>query len=350
MRMTKLRPFYFALPLIIAFAGCSGEKQHSFQTSSDDILINQVGYATNSEKKALIRSAADSFVIRDLEGETVFAGKSSDRTYWELSGDSVRVADFSELRADGEFLLCIDDTICSYPFKIGDQLYSELADAALKSYYYARCSFAIDEEYGGKWHRPAGHPDTLVMIHESAADEKRPAESFISSPGGWYDAGDYGKYVVNSSITTWTLLQSLQLNEKYHLDQNLNIPESANELPDILDEALVNLKWMMSMQDKEDGGLYHKLTTKNFDDFIMPHETSKQRYVVQKSTSATLDYASTIAAASRIASKYQLEDLAIEMKESATQAWEWAVSNPDQFYNQPEDFSTGAYPEYQVIH
>ena len=52
--------------------------------------------------------------------------------------------------------------------------------------------------YAGKWKRAEGHPDTMVIIHPSAASPERKAGSFISTPGGWYDAGDYNKYIVNS--------------------------------------------------------------------------------------------------------------------------------------------------------
>ncbi len=335
--------------IIILNGSCKRANSEFNRTTSEDILINQLGYPTEADKKALVRLAAETFQLKDLNGETVFSGEPSEKMYWELSGDSVQVADFSDVLKAGEYILCIEDTLCSPPFEIGDHLYSALADASLKSYYYARCGVAIDEQYGGKWNRPAGHPDTLVIIHDSAEDRNRPAGKTLSSPGGWYDAGDYGKYIVNSSITTYTLLQSLMLNARYHQSQDLNIPESGNDLPDILDEALVNLSWMMTMQDPADGGVYHKLTTKNFDDFIMPHETSKERYVVQKSTSATLDYASTMAAASRIVREYKLEDLADEMRESALSAWNWALKNPDEFYMQPEDITTGAYPDTTYV-
>ena len=337
------------LLLAIFITACSEKATQTLPAPSVDILINQVGYPTESSKKALIRVKAESFQIKDLKGNTVYNSDVSDARYWDLSGDSVRVADFSAFNKRGEFVLCVSDSLCSYPFKIDDEPYKDLADASLKSYYYARCSFAIDEQYGGIWHRPAGHPDTLVMIHESAADKKRPQGSIISSPGGWYDAGDYGKYIVNSSITTWTLLQSMVINKQFHSDQDLNIPESNNETPDILDEALINLSWMMTMQDPNDGGVYHKLTTKRFDDFIMPHETNKQRYVVQKSTSAALDYAATIATASRVIRKYEKQELADKMMESAIKAWEWARNNPDDFYIQPDDISTGAYPDTTYV-
>lgn len=327
----------------LAITGCNAQS-----LSKNDLLINQIGYPVDAAKKALIRGNADSFILKNSAGNTVFEGSISEPNYWELSGDAVGVADFSSVNQPGEYTLCVKE-VCSYPFQIGPNLYKELADAALKSYYYARAGVDILEEFGGKWNYKAGHPDTEVYIHASAADERRPEGSTISSPGGWYDAGDYGKYIVNSSITTWTILQSLTLNTEFHADQNLNIPESGNDLPDILDEALVNLRWMMTMQDPADGGLYHKLTTKNFDGFIMPDQTTADRYVVMKSTSATLDFASTMAAAHRILSDYGQTEIANQMANQAKMAWDWAMENPALFYEQPEDVSTGAYPDTSLV-
>lgn len=121
----------------------------------------------------------------------------------------------------------------------------------------------------------------MVYIHPSAQTDKRPAGSIISSPGGWYDAGDYNKYIVNSGISTYTLLGAYEHNPEYFDTLKLNIPESNNKIPDILDEALYNIKWMLTMQDA-DGGVYHKLTNPNFDGFIMPDEADQKRYVVEK--------------------------------------------------------------------
>lgn len=344
--LTRTLPFLLIISFLVLGYSTGNSQTSDF---SNDILLNQIGYPTKAAKKALIRSDVKSFEVKDSDGKTVFTGTLSEPSYWKLSGDAVSVADFSKLTEKGEYILCIGNTGCSASFEIGESLYGDLADAALKSYYYSRVGVDIEEQYGGKWNWKAGHPDTEVMIHASAADENRPEGTIIASPGGWYDAGDYGKYIVNSSITTWTILQSFALNTDYHKNQNLNIPESGNNVPDILDEALVNLKWMMTMQDPRDGGLYHKLTTKNFDGFKMPDETTAQRYFLQKSTSATLDFVSTMAAAHRIFSRNNQTEIANKMSQQAKLAWNWAMKNPNIFYNQPSDVSTGAYHDTSLV-
>src|SRR6185369_10176576 len=67
------------------------------------------------------------------------------------------------------------------------------------------------------------------------------------SSGGWHDAGDYGRYVVNSGITTGTLLWTWEMFGTRVRDVRLNIPESGNGTPDLLNEIRWNLEWMFTM-------------------------------------------------------------------------------------------------------
>jgi len=185
-----------------------------------------------------------------------------------------------------------------------------------------------------------------VIVHASAASAGRPAGTVISSPGGWYDAGDYNKYIVNSSITNYTLLLFYQMFPEYCRSLNLNIPESSNDVPDLVDELLWNLKWYLTMQDPADGGVYHKLTNLNFCGFVMPHEATDPRYVVMKSTAATLDFAAVTAMAHRIFANdpsEELRTLAASCLEASGKAMKWAENHPDVIYKQPADVSTGAY-------
>ena len=116
---------------------------------------------------------------------------------------------------------------------------------------------------------------------------------------------------------------------------NLNIPESGDDIPDYLDEIMYNLKWMQTMQDPTDGGVYHKLTTPFFEGFEMPTECKQDRYVVQKSTQAALDFAATMALAARIYGQYgAYRRFAGQALAMAERAYAWAVKNPQTFYDQ----------------
>lgn len=92
------------------------------------------------------------------------------------------------------------------------------------------------------------------------------------------------------------MLQSYALNKDYFNTLKINIPNSTN-VPDLLEEIMYNLEWMLTMQGPSDGGVYHKLTTPNFEGFVMPKDCHQERYVVQKSTPATLDFAATMSLA-----------------------------------------------------
>ena len=316
--------------------------------TSGIFMLDQVGYMPKSYKVALIKANVGDFeVIDSKSNKVVFIGKTGSPQYWKFSGDTVRMADFTQLITPGKYRLYLKEkSIYSYAFEIKPDVYSEVTKAAIKAFYFNRCSFEITKEFGGKWARAAGHPDTEVIVDESAASKERPAGTKISSPGGWYDAGDYNKYIVNSGITMYTLLLFYQMHPEYCNQLNTNIPESNNNIPDVVDEILFNLNWMLTMQDPNDGGVYHKLTNKSFDAFIMPDKAIAPRYVVMKCTPATLDFAAVMAIASRVfanSHNAKLETLAITFKEAANKAYAWAKANPAVYYKQPAGFQTGYY-------
>jgi endoglucanase len=158
----------------------------------------------------------------------------------------------------------------------------------------------------------------------------------VRSPGGWYDAGDYNKYIVNSGISTYTLLLFAEQYETWARELRTNIPESDNTLPDILDEALWNLRWMLTMQDPDDGGVYHKLTNAEFDPFIAPALATAPRFVVAKTTAASLDFAAVCAHAAIVVRNYPavLPHLADSLVRAALGAWTWAERHPNEVYDQ----------------
>lgn len=323
----------------------------SFQAfaQNETVLIPQTGFKTSLNKVAVVRAQTDSFTVEDMNNQVVLKGKLSEPALWPFSDEKVRKADLSEIRIPGDYYLTVKGSSEKTAFGIYEYTYSDIADAAVRALFYNRCSYPILPQYGGKWARKAGHPDTKVYIHKSAVSEGRPEGFVVSSPGGWYDAGDYNKYIVNSAISTYTMLLAYQMYPEFWNKRCLNIPESGNDIPDVLDETLYNLRWMLTMQDT-DGGVYHKCTTLAFEGFIMPEEASDKRYMIQKNTAATLDFAATMAYASRLLSKFPkaLPGLADSCKNAAMKAWEWSKLHPSVLYRQPADVSTGAYGDRDI--
>jgi endoglucanase len=312
---------------------------------AEKILFNQVGYISTAQKMALVADDVDEVIIINSDGEEIMQITPGEPMFWDKSGDAVRKIDFSTLSEPGNYTIILPQFGVGAEIVIDNRPFEALTKAALRSFYFNRTAMPIEEQYGGIWARPAGHPDTIVYIHASATDQLRPEGTIISSPLGWYDAGDYNKYVVNSGITTFTLLQALEDFPEYYASLDINIPESGSGIPDILSEILYNLRWVLTMQDPNDGGVYHKLTTKQFEAFVMPHEATNKRYVVDKGTAATLNFAALAAKSYRVLQSHEtlLPNLADSCLQKAELAWNWALLHPNSEYIQPEDIVTGGY-------
>lgn len=322
--------------------------------AQDRIRLNQIGFHPESPKLAVAVAAnSDLFYLMSADlADTVYTGTLGAPSSWPHSGETVRHIDFSEFQQAGEYRILIPGLGASYPFSIKPYVHQSLATAAMKAFYFQRASTALSAAHAGRWQRPAGHPDNQVWVHASAASPERPTNTIIAAPRGWYDAGDYNKYIVNSGISTYTILAAYENFPDYFRELELNIPESGNTIPDILDEALWNVRWMLTMQDPNDGGVYHKLTTANFSGAVMPHQATARRYVVQKSTPAALDFAAVMAQAGRIFREFEAEmpGFADSCLAAAIEAWRWARQNPNRRYSQSAlnaafdpDIKTGEY-------
>ena len=347
------------------FAGCK-------QSATSPIRLNQVGFAPQQEKTATIivddpkaqgQQPITVFILNENQ-DTVWHGEASEITNNPVSGKPCRIVDFSDLTDCGNYTLYVENenlSIFNSQFSISKAPYKELTRAALRAYYHQRASMATCEPYAEGYARPAGHPDDHVIVHASAASPQRPEGTIISSPGGWYDAGDYNKYIVNSGFTMGVWLMAYEFNKAYFDTLHLNIPESIvngqSSCPDMLSEAMYNLRWMLTMQDL-DGGVYHKLTEPGFEGFIPPDKCRKPRYVVMKTTAATLDFAATMALAARVYAPYD-PDFCKEAKEAAIKAYAWAQEHPEIYYDQPKmneemkkcgeiEITTGAYDDFDV--
>ncbi|HUQ97601.1 MAG TPA: glycoside hydrolase family 9 protein, partial [Chitinophagaceae bacterium] len=330
------------------------------QSGSERIQLNQVGFYPQAKKVAVVTgntTATSFYIVRTEIKDTVYKGTLGAEKQSLNSATVTRLADFSKVQQAGSFQLIVPEVGQSYVFQIGKHMLRPVALAALKGFYFMRSDQPLDAAFAGKWSRAAGHPDTTVFIHESAADAKRSTGTKIKSAGGWYDAGDYNKYIVNSGITMGTLLSAYEDFKPYFDTLHCAIPESGNKVPDILDETLYNLRWMLTMQDSNDGGVYHKCTNAAFDGMVMPGVTQLPRYAVQKSTAAALDFAAVCAQASRVFSQYKnvFPGLADSCKNASEKAWQWALQHPSVIYDQETlnkrfdpDISTGAYGDRNV--
>lgn len=302
-----------------------------------EIRLNQVGYYPDEEKVVVFEgiNAKAKITVTDEQGNVVLQPKVTRQTVSPWSKKKRFIVDVSELKTPGRY--CIATKGAEKQFTIDKDVYHDISLASLKFFYLMRTGVPIEKEYAGEYTRPVGHADTHVLIHPSAASQGRPAGSVISSPLGWYDAGDYNKYVVNSSFSIGLMLAVYEQNKDYFNRLVANIPESKNATPDILDEMMFNLRWLLTMQDPGDGGVYHKLTTPNFEGFVKPTDCKQPRYVVAKSVTASFNFAAVLAQAARLMKgNRDYVEFCYQATEAAKSAYQWALNHPQAYYRQGE--------------
>jgi endoglucanase len=303
------------------------------------VYFNQLGFQPTRTKIATIVSSSETIfrIHDDVTGKVAFKGNLTPPVKDEASGDTVRLADFSALRTSGVYRFEIGNAL-SAPFPIRDDVYANALYLTMRSYYGQRCGCAVD--LGGGYRHAACHLDGAYHVSSGKTGK-------LASHGGWHDAGDYGRYVVNSGITCGTLLWAWEMYPDALRTLKLDIPESGKGTPDHLAEIRWNLEWMLTLQDI-DGGVFHKQTSEHFCGFIMPEDDHLTSYVIgtgstpYKSTCATADLAAVMAIASRCYRPFDANFAELCLKASRA-AWTWAKANPDVEFTNPAGVSTGGY-------
>ncbi len=304
--------------------------------TDDNIHINQIGYRAGDKKQVIVSGEAAQFTVIDkVTGAQAFVGAFTKGSLDSDSGDKLYYGDFTEVRTAGTYYIDVPGIGQTGSFVIGDKVYDELKTDLLKSFYYQRCGMDLKEEFAGIWTHPACHTGKGRIYGNEGAE--------IDGNGGWHDAGDYGKYVVPGAVAAADLLMTWELFPDSYEDSS-NIPESGNGVSDILDEARVELEWLLKMQDQNIGGVYHKLTSKTFPPLgMMPQNDLSQLLYAPVSAAATGNFAAVTAMASRIYKDFDGK-FAQACLEASMFAWTWLENNGlTSGFTNPRDITTGEY-------
>ena len=310
------------------------------QVTIPKVRVNQVGYVPRFSKFAGYKSTSATpldWQLLDGSGKAVKTGKTKPFGEDKDAGEITHQIDFSDFKQPGQGYVLVVGTDKSDPFSIGNDVFHKLKYDSLAFFYHQRSGIEIAMPYAGdtKWTRPAGH-----VVDKKVPCEKGSGCSYsLDVVGGWYDAGDHGKYVVNGGITVWTLLnwyertKALGKSLADYGDGKLNIPENKNGKNDLLDEVRWELEMFMKMQvpegEKLAGMVHHKLNSEKWSGIpTMPHEDSIPRVLKRPSTAATLNHAAVAAQCARV---YKDVDPAFANKclVSAEKAWVAAEKNPN---------------------
>ncbi|MBO5162854.1 MAG: glycoside hydrolase family 9 protein [Ruminococcus sp.] len=335
------------------------------------VSVNQIGYYPNLAKVAVLGdnqgdvlpnatkitlSGTYGFDVCDAAtGEVKWSGTSTAPQKDGDSADSVCKLDFSEFNVPGRYYIKIQGQDWrSFEFNIGDNIYYDeshnLLTNAMNYFYQNRSGIDIEDEYctsggsdgkgTGMGHKGGHKTDTAsiqkIWKNEYASKEEATStykSGTLTANGGWYDAGDHGKYVVNGGISIWTLQNMYERAIKTEEGKakfadgsgTVVVPEAGNGVPDVLDEAAVELDWIAQMKvtssdtawGKYEGLYYHKLHDHKWTglatrpwDYDKPTMDNGQkgwgttRIVKPPTFAATLNYAACAGQAARLWQDY----------------------------------------------
>jgi endoglucanase len=319
------------------------------------LRVNQLGFYPGLQKLAVLVSdatTAQRWQLLNAGGQSVASGETLVSGPDATSGDNVHLIDFSEWTAPGvSYRMQVGDAT-SDPFMIDATLYKSLARDALRFFYHMRSGIAVEMPYAEKpeWCHPPGHqPDVARCAPDTDCQYS------LDVTGGWYDAGDQGKYVVNGGFSTWLLhnaverAQVLGGSTKLLADGALHIPESGNGVMDVLDEARWELEFLLKMQippGKPLAGMaHHKMHDADWTALATaPHEDQQPRVLRPPSTAATLNLAAAAAQGARLWLGRD-PDFAQRCLAAAESAWNAARKHPHRLAPPSDQLGGGPYDD-----
>lgn len=307
-------------------------------TSTSSIRLNTVGYLPTSSKQATIQGQCDKFMVREaLTGHVVLHGAVAPVGTSEDSDDQLFVADFTDLREPGSYKVEVPGVGISSSFRIEDEVYDWPFYTCVRAMYLWRCGSEVKGNFAGDTFRHAAcHMNDAYLDYAVSA-----AGNLKDGVGGWHDAGDYNKYVVNAAFTLGMMMQAWEHFQDRLGPLSLDLPESNNTVPDYLDEIQWELDWMLKMQ-ADDGSVFHKLSTLKFGGYVLPEEESEQRYLSPWGSAATADFVAVMAQAARIFKPYDAE-FAARCLAAAEKSYQFLKAHPEDHRPNQSAFSTGPY-------
>ena len=343
------------------------------------IGLSQLGFQPDDPKTAIVPGLYPgpiAWQMLDGDGKVVARGMTTLFGKDAASGGDVSRIDFGGFRTPGKYRLVAGSAASAY-FEIRPNLYRPLARDALAFFYHQRAGVPIEARIvGAKWARPAGHAHEVAKCF-TGKDERDMlwlggCPYSLDVTGGWYDAGDHGKYVVNGGIALWTLLNAHERNPGA-------LPAGANGAPGLLDEARYEMEFLLRMQvpqgtrmalpsgppksladspgwrsapadlaDLDVSGMAHQKVADSAWTKLPtpPQDDTQERLLYPPTTAATLNLAATAAQCARI---WKTIDPAFAARclAAAERAWAAAKRNP-QVYATNSFTGSGGYGDTDV--
>lgn len=253
------------------------------KSQSEAVRVNTLGYTPDSPRKSgfiwmwmgdrggldVAPLAGRTFwLVNPTNGAKVFTGQvrlgaranqpetghpTDSPPYGNFLGADVAQCDFTAFTTPGTYVLAVDGVGRSFPFRIDPDVYRDAYFHTARALYHNRSGIALTKPYT-EFERPAPHNPlvtpgfagklmyTTVRMQEwgSEGGNRAALEANFKGPletSGWYqDAGDWDSYVSHLRVPQ-ELLLAYEISPENFADGDLNIPESGNGIPDLLDEA-----------------------------------------------------------------------------------------------------------------
>lgn len=306
------------------------------------IKVNQFGYHAKEKKEFIITlndlvlESREFQVVNVETGQALFTGKLSASRFDHRTNENIAYGDFTGLTVPGRYVIKIKGVDDSYKFKITNSVFSELFYTTMRSFYMIRCGMEIDDSVSGVYHKACHTRDAKI----------RGTDKVIDTTGGWHDAGDFGKWIPTGGVVAAQLLLLYEKFPDYLAHFKLDIPESNNKVPDMIDEVKYELDWMLKMQQPE-GGVYHKVNSFDFPGTIVPEDDRKERFVYDIGTNDTGIFCGTMALSARVFLNLNKE-YSEKLKNAAIKAGDFLLKNEGKIFT-PYEGKTGGYLSSNTI-
>ena len=336
------------------------------------VVLNQHGFSRAGSKRAVVvRSGpAVPFTVTNSRGQTVLIGTTVPVAGIDpQSGTQVHRIDFSELDVAGAGFTVVVGGVRSDPFSVG-RPYQTLARDSLGYFYQSRFAEAVEAPFvpgaTPPLTRAAGHADSRYTCFSGTdlRGTRWPGCAYqLTVTGGWYDAGDYGQYAINTAWASWLMMNMAERAKRQAPrqctavlgDNSLAMPEAGNGMPDLLDEARRGMENLLSTQvasplpqplargaqlrtgplaltlTDASGMVHHKVHGERWHgDEALPATDTIPRFLYPPTTSATLSLAGAGAQCARVFGGVDAA-FAARCLEAAEAAFAAAVRVPDAY-------------------
>ncbi|HPD18433.1 MAG TPA: glycoside hydrolase family 9 protein, partial [Candidatus Goldiibacteriota bacterium] len=308
------------------------------KSADSDIRINSIGFIPNGVKGFTCARSASTFEVRNAStGSTVYTGNLGSAINATDSGETVYKGDFSSFTTAGTYYVNVPGIGRSVNFIISDDVFNNPFIVAMRAMYLWRCNTAVSLTYNGDTFSHAA-----CHMNDAYLDYVGGGHTIRDGKGGWHDAGDYNKYIVNAGITVGMMFMAWEHFPAIR-DVSWGLPNTATGYPDYLKEMKWEIDWVLKMAYSDGSGkVSGKLSARTFCGFIMPEAETADRYFTDWGSAATADYVAMLAMAARIIRPYD-QTYSDNCINAAWTAYNFLLANTANKNPDYSAFSTGGY-------